>query len=114
MSKVTLTLNGRSFTIACDDGQEKRVQYLAQYIDQKLRDVARSGGAVNNESYQWLLASLLIADELLTAREELDNAQNGAHDTDAHTARQNEIDIEAVQHLTQRIEEIADKIKATA
>jgi cell division protein ZapA len=114
MSKVTLTLNGRSFTVACDEGQEKRVQYLAQYIDQKLRDVARTGGASNNESYQWLLASLVIADELLMAREELDAAQMDNTQTGAAATRQAEIDLEAVRHLTQRIDDIANKLTASA
>lgn len=114
--KVNLTLNGRAFTIACDAGQERRVQYLAQYIDKKLRDISRSGGAQNNESYQWLLTSLLLADELLTAREELGNLQNG--DTSAEggmddkSQRQADIDLSAVQHLADRIEQLAEKIKA--
>jgi len=114
MPKVTLTLNGRNFTVACDEGQEKRVQYLGQYIDQKLRDVARNAGANNNESYQWLLTSLLLADELLNAREGLDQAQMDGKQADAKSQRQVEIDLSAVQHLTHRIEELAEKLKASA
>ena len=114
MPKITIALNGRNFTIACDEGQEKRVQYLAQYIDQKLREVTRTANAANNESYQWLLTSLLIADELLAAREQLDTAQMDNTQSDAKTTRQTEIDLSAVQHLTHRIEELADKLKATA
>jgi cell division protein ZapA len=113
-SKVTLTLNGRAFTVACDEGEEKRVQYLAQYIDQKMRDVSRTGGAANNETYQWLLTSLMLADELLTAREQLDNSQMDTSQQSVKSQRQTEIDVEAVQHLTQRIEELADQLKATS
>jgi cell division protein ZapA len=109
--KVTLTLNGRNFTVACDEGQEKRVQYLAQYIDQKLRDVSRNAGANNNESYQWLLTSLLLADELLNARENLDQVQMDTKQVDTKSQRQIEIDLSAVQHLTHRIEELAEKLK---
>ena len=111
-NKVTLTLNGRAFTIACDEGQEKRVQYLAQYIDKKLRDVSRAGGANNNESYQWLLTTLMLADELLTAREQMDTVQMDTKQDDTKAQRQAEIDLAAVQHLAQRIEELATKLKA--
>lgn len=113
-SKVTLTLNGRVYTVACDEGQEKRVQYLAQYIDQKLREVARGTNPNTNESYPWLLTTLILADELLTAREQLDTAQMDNQQIDGKTQRQQEIDLQAVQHLTQRIEELATKINATA
>lgn len=112
--KVNLTLNGRAFTIACDEGQERRVQYLAQYIDKKLRDITRSGGAQNNESYQWLLTTLLLADELLTAREELSTAQMDNQQGDNKSQRQADIDLGAVQHLAERIDQLAEKLKSVA
>ena len=113
-NKVTLTLAGRVYTIACEEGQEKRVQYLAQYIDQKLRDVSRSAGPNTNETYQWLLTSLMIADELLSAREKIDTATMDNTQVDAKIQRQAEIDLTAVQHLAVRIEELAQKISASA
>lgn len=112
--KVNLTLNGRAYTIACDEGQEKRVQYLAQYIDKKLRDISRSGGAQNNESYQWLLTTLLLADELLTAREELSTMQMDNQQGDNKSQRQNDIDLTAVQHLAERIDRLAQKLQDAA
>ncbi len=111
-SKVTLTLNGRVYTVACDEGQEKRVQYLAQYIDQKLRDAARGTNANTGESYPWLLTTLVIADELLTAREQLDTVQMDTSQLDGKSQRQQEIDLQAVQHLANRIEELATKLNA--
>lgn len=114
-NKVTLTLNGRVFTVACDEGQEKRVQYLAQYIDKKLRDASRAASGPNvNESYPWLLTSLMLADELLTAREQLDTAQMDTNQDDTKAQRQAEIDVAAVQHLVERIEQLATKLKASA
>lgn len=113
-NKVNLTINGRVFTIACDEGQEKRVNYLAQYIDKKMREISRMGGANGNEGYAWLLTSLLLADELLTAREEMDNVQMDTKQVDTKAQRQAEIDLAAVQHLAVRIEELAQKLKAAA
>ena len=33
MAEVTLTVNDRSFNLACADGDEKRMQKLAEYVD---------------------------------------------------------------------------------
>lgn len=112
-SKVTLTIAGRAFTVACDDGQEARVTNLGQYIDMKMREVSRMAGVNNNESYQWLLVSLMLADELSTAREQLDTTTTDSQHMTVKAQRQGEIDVEAVRHLTNRIEELAEKLSVS-
>ncbi len=109
-NKLTLNIGGRAFTIACDEGQEKRVMNLAAYIDQKMRDVSRAGVANNNESYLWLLVALGLADELSTPREQLDTKTMDTKQVDVKAQRQSEIDLEAVRHLSNRIEELAEKL----
>ncbi len=112
-SKVTITIGGRAFTVACDDGQEARVANLGQYIDMKMREVARMPGVNNNEAYQWMLVSLMLADELSTAREKLDTTTMDTQHMTVKVQRQGEIDIEAVRHLTNRIEELAEKLSVS-
>lgn len=112
-SKVTVTIGGRAFTVACDDGQEQRVAQLGQYVDYKMREISRTGGANNNESYQWLLVALMLADELSVARDQLDTTTMDSKQVDAKTQRQGEIDVEAVRHLSNRIEELAEKLSVT-
>ena len=34
MAEVTLTINGRNYTVACDDGQEAHLRHLAGHIEQ--------------------------------------------------------------------------------
>jgi cell division protein ZapA len=72
MAEVNLFINGRSYGISCDDGQERRVQQLGQYIDGRLKEVARSGAA-SNETHLLVLTSLMIADEIVELREEVDH-----------------------------------------
>ena len=38
MAEVKLTINGRSYTVACDDGQEAHLRHLAGHIDQRVGD----------------------------------------------------------------------------
>lgn len=63
MAEISITINGRNYGIACDDGQEKRVQELARYVDTRLKEIARAGAATN-ESHLLVLTSIILADEI--------------------------------------------------
>ena len=68
MAQVAVAINGRSYSVACGDGEEQRIEQLASYVDNK---IASLKGALGNLGDQRLLvlASLVIADELWEARE---------------------------------------------
>ena len=40
MAQVNVAIHGKVYGIACDDGQERRVQELAGYVDMRLREIA--------------------------------------------------------------------------
>ncbi|RDC59719.1 Myosin-3 [Alteripontixanthobacter maritimus] len=61
MSEVRLQVGGKSYTIACEAGEEDRVAQLGAMIDGKLRDMGR---LAPQEAKNLLFASLLLADEL--------------------------------------------------
>lgn len=61
MSNVTVSIGGRSFTLACADGEEAHVSGLAQLIDQK---VGAAGVTGQSESRMLLFAALMLADEV--------------------------------------------------
>lgn len=67
MAEISININGRSYGIACDDGQERRVRELASYVDSRLREIARAGAATN-ESHLLVLTSIILADEIAEAR----------------------------------------------
>lgn len=68
MSEITITINGRNYDISCDPGQEGRVMDLATYVDQRVKEIARSGAAYN-DSHLLVLATLFLANEALEVRE---------------------------------------------
>ncbi|WCT74813.1 cell division protein ZapA [Sphingomonas naphthae] len=63
MAQVDLKIAGRTYEIACRDGEETHLTALAAIVDQKASQAGRAVGGVN-EARQLLLASLLLADEL--------------------------------------------------
>ena len=62
MPLVNVMVNGRAYTIACDDGEEEHLRGLAAIVDTKAREVLGSVGQVG-DTRLLLMAALLIADE---------------------------------------------------
>ena len=75
MAQVDVRVNGRDFALFCADGQEPRIRRLAQYVDAKVGEFAKSLGQVG-EARLILLAALTIADELSDANEALEQARS--------------------------------------
>ena len=75
MGQVSVPVNGRSYTISCEDGQETRIRRLAQYIDAKVAEFVAGAGQVG-EARLLLLAALVIADELSDANDALEQERN--------------------------------------
>jgi cell division protein ZapA len=83
MAQVEVSVNGRSYMVACDDGQEAHVVRLGRYVDQKVQNLVKTVGQVG-DARLLLMASLIVADELVdtdqalnTAKGELATAANG-------------------------------------
>lgn len=75
MAEVNLIIDGRTYGVACDDGQERRVQQLGGYIDQRLREIA-NGSGTSNKAQLMILTALLLADEVFDLRDNLTKAAN--------------------------------------
>ena len=67
MAQVTITLNGRSYPIACGEGEEQRILDLAHSIDQRIKALVQSLGQVG-EARLLVLSLLTLADELADAK----------------------------------------------
>ncbi|QIK79729.1 cell division protein ZapA [Sphingomonas piscis] len=64
MADVDLNIAGRSYRIACRDGEEANLRTAAAMVDQKSRE-ALAGLGTLSEARQLLFASLLLADQLI-------------------------------------------------
>jgi cell division protein ZapA len=70
MAEVNLVIDGRTYGVVCDDGQERRVQQLGAYIDTRIKDIAASFGS-GNKAQLMVLTALHLADEIFESREHL-------------------------------------------
>jgi cell division protein ZapA len=62
MSNVTLSIGGRSFSVACADGEEAHIARLGGEIDTRVRSLGDNAG--QNEVRMLLYAALVLADDL--------------------------------------------------
>src|SRR6185437_4964411 len=58
MAQVTVTINGRGYPVACDEGEQARITELARYVDAKVRGFARELGQIG-EARLLVLAALV-------------------------------------------------------
>jgi cell division protein ZapA len=71
MGQVAVTINGRTYTVQCTDGEEARLVELAGYVRGRADALAaefQSGGGPIGDDRLLLLTALLLADELWEAR----------------------------------------------
>lgn len=112
MARVDVTLNGRIYPIACDDGQEGRVRDMAAYVDRKLAEVSAAAQTAT-DMHQLVMVALLVADELFDARATAEGwGGAGVADGQAEAALVDEEVVDAaLEHLAQRMEALAASLE---
>lgn len=70
MAQVQITVHGRPYLIACDDGEEAHLQDLAAELDTRMAELGKSVGPVG-EARMLLMAGLLLSDEVSAQTERL-------------------------------------------
>lgn len=68
MPNVRLHIGGRHYDVHCQEGDEARLNRLAQIVDGKASEAHAAIGGVN-EARQLVFAALMLADDALTAEE---------------------------------------------
>ncbi|MBO9508431.1 cell division protein ZapA [Thalassospira sp. A3_1] len=110
MAQVSVRINGRSYDVACDDGQEERLINLAQYVDERVREIAGAVGQIG-EQRLLVMTSLLIADELGDVHEKLRSRQTtAAPEPGSVSAAEGDAIAENMESMAVRIEAIAQKL----
>jgi len=63
MAQVSVTINGRQFRMACEDGQENHVMSLARELDARIDGLRAKFGEIGDTRLT-VMAALTVADEL--------------------------------------------------
>lgn len=113
MPRVDITLNGRSYLIGCEEGQEARLRQLANYLEGQVRAVT-ARAPLAGEGQTLAMAALLVTDQLFDLKAEYDAlaaAPRQPVPPVGMAPEDEEMVVAAVDHLAKRIEDIAARLE---
>ena len=70
MSHINVTINGRQYRMACEEGQEERLLKLAEGLETRIRELRGKFGEIGDARLT-VMASLTVCDELLDANQRI-------------------------------------------
>src|SRR5205823_8476948 len=70
MAHVSVSINGRQYRMACEDGQEDHLVWLAGDLDRRIEQLRAQFGEIGDMRLT-MMAALTIADELVEAGKRL-------------------------------------------
>jgi cell division protein ZapA len=110
MAQVSVTINGRAYQIACDDGQEDHLRQLAGYIDRRVAELVAAMGQIGDMRLL-VMVSLLIADELSEVTQQLDETRKTSDDARSTASKADAKAASALEGIAARIEDIAARLE---
>ena len=110
MAQVTVKINGYSYTVGCEDGQEGHLAAMAQQVEDRITSI-KALGSSSGEARLLVLASLLMADELHDRRVEVESLRNaGAPKAAKGTKAEGDL-LKRMSKLAERAEQIAANLE---
>jgi cell division protein ZapA len=106
MAQLTIDINGRPYTVGCEDGQETHLREIATLFDRQVRQVSSEVGQLG-ETRLFLMGSLLLADELHDLKLRLAQAQAELSRMQTDQAQIEQRAVQALEAATAKIEALA-------
>lgn len=114
MAHVSVTINGRQYRMACDDGQEHHLARLAHDLDQRLSNLRATFGEIGDMRLT-IMAALIVIDELSEQRQRMHRIETELtslqHARAAATDRAEAIEADMVAALTSAAERVEKAVR---
>jgi len=112
MSQVSVTIDGKMFRMACEDGQEAHLEHLAKHLDGRIDEMRKAFGEIGDLRLV-VMAAITITDEFFEAKKQRLGLASEINEIKAEQtsvnalsgAREAEI-AAAIDKMTQRLERI--------
>jgi cell division protein ZapA len=76
MAQVTLRINGYSYMVGCQDGEEQHLTAMANEVEQRINAV-KAGAGQSGEARMLVMAALMMADDLFELHKRLADSEAG-------------------------------------
>ncbi|HSI39493.1 MAG TPA: cell division protein ZapA [Xanthobacteraceae bacterium] len=106
MAHVTVTIAGRAYRMACDDGQEQHLTGLAGEVDSRIEQLRTSFGEIGDQRLS-VMAAITISDELAEARARIRKLEEDL-------AGQSEVRAAALERLRHTEDAMAEAVEVAA
>lgn len=112
MAEISLNINGQSYDMECDDGQEGRVLALGDHVDAKLREI-QEAGAASSDSHLLVLTALMLSDEIFDLKDQLRKGDVApSSSSSSPPSNQNDAVVaQTIKSISQRIDSLAKRIE---
>lgn len=111
MPTTQIIINGHSYEVACDAGQEERLQDLAASIDERMQELGRVAPSASDKLLL-VMTSLILADELDDKRREAHQLRGQLIDASQSFEQGKIRDMEAA--IAETMEEVAGRVDQIA
>lgn len=116
MAQVTVQIDGKSYRMACDEGQEERLEGLAMQLDRYVRHLKESFGEIGDLRLT-VMAGILILDEyaelkkkVLGMESEMETLRKTRDDALAKADKNDAAITGVLSGLADRIEQVARRL----
>jgi cell division protein ZapA len=116
MSQVNVTINGKLYRIACDDGQEEHLNGLAARLDGAIAQLRQAFGEIGDQRLT-VMASIMVMDEaseterrLAAAEAELETLKDSRTAIAQKLAAHDQAIARRVVGVAERIEQMANAL----
>jgi len=109
MAEVTMTLNGRTYRLECDDGEEDHLLGLSGMVGDRLRTHQQQFGQVGDDRLL-LMTALTIADELKETQRKLSEFEESQLSTEKVVESAETNFAEKMNDVAERIEVLSEAL----
>lgn len=106
MAQITVTINGKSFRMACDDGEEDRLMGLAARFDGWINELKGAFGEIGDQRLT-VMAGIMATDQLSELERKL-------ADLEAQLAEARQQQVAALDNMSQNEEELSRAVNTAA
>ena len=113
MPQVAVQINGKTYRMACDEGQEAHLLDLAQRFDRTINQLKGSFGEIGDQRLT-VMAGVMVTDELVELQHKVRGLEAELARLRTESGQQRETQIaEALVKTAQRLEDLNGKLSNT-
>jgi cell division protein ZapA len=113
MAQVTVTIAGKIFRIACDDGQEPHLESLAHELDGRIGDMRKAFGEIGDNRLT-VMAAISFLDEREDVKVRVTELEAELADLRARTDRIDAMVADGEDEIAKTLNDVAEKLEMLA